>query len=166
MNKNCYLSIPFICLFLVFYKSSYGQKSSSIINIDSLYTALKVVPNSAEKVDNLISLYKKSIKQKEIRKDVLEEALVISEKIYYINGLAKCYNRLGITARYENDYGKSIMYHKRSLNYFDQSTDTLSKIKCLNSLGVSYRKLNLEKEAFDYYFQALKLSEVIKDQNN
>ncbi len=166
MNKNCYLSIPFICLFLVFYKSSYGQKSSSIINIDSLYTALKVVPNSAEKVDNLISLYKKSIKQKEIRKDVLEEALVISEKIYYINGLAKCYNRLGITARYENDYGKSIMYHKRSLNYFDQSTDTLSKIKCLNSLGVSYRKLNLEKEAFDYYFQALKLSEVIKDQRS
>jgi len=163
MNKNCYLSIPIILLFLLFYQSSYSQKSFDLVNIDSLYTVLKATPNSVEKVDNLISLYKNSIKQKEIRKEVLEEALIISEKIYYINGLAMCYNRLGITARYENDYGKSIMYHKRSLNYFNQTTDTISKIKCLNSLGVSYRKLNLEKEAFDYYFQALKLSEIMKD---
>ncbi len=124
---------------------------------------LKATPNSVEKVDNLISLYKKSIKQKEIKKDILDEALAVSEKIYYINGIAICYNRKGITARYENDYGKSVMYHKRSLNYFNQTTDTLSKIKCLNSLGVTYRKLNLEKEAFDYYFQALKLSEIVKD---
>ena len=163
MNEDSYLSIPLICLSLFFYHPSYSQKSIDNINIDSLYTVLKATPNSVEKVDNLITLYKRSIKQKEIKKVVLEEALMVSEKIYYINGLAMCYNRLGITARYENDYGNSIMYHKRALNYFNQSTDTLSKIKCLNSLGVTYRKLNLEKEAFDYYFQALKLSEIVKD---
>lgn len=163
MNKNCYLSIPLIVLSLLFYCSSYSQKSPNKVNIDSLYNSLKATPNSIEKVDKLISLYKKSIKQKELKKDILDEALAVSEKIYYINGIAKCYNRKGITARYENDYGKSVTYHKRSLNYFNQTTDTLSKIKCLNSLGVTYRKLNLEKEAFDYYFQALKLSEIIKD---
>jgi len=163
MLKIRYFSLHLVVLFFLFYSYSYSQKSSNNINIDSLYAVLKATPNSIEKVDNLISLYKRSIKQKDIRKGVLDEALAISEKIYYINGIAKCYNSKGVNSRYENEYGKSVMYHKRSLNYFNQTTDTLSKIKCLNSLGVTYRKLNLEKEAFDYYFQALKLSEIIKN---
>jgi len=166
MNKNCYFPFTLVFLFFLFYSSSYSQKLSKRVYIDSLYNELKASPNSIEKVDGLITLYKKSIKQKEIKNEILDEALAVSEKIYYINGIAKCYNRKGITARYNNDYGKSVMYHKRALNYFNQTTDTLSKVKCLNSLGVTYRKLNLEKEAFDYYFQALKLSEIIKSERS
>ena len=32
----------------------------------------------------------------------------------------------------------------------------------MNSLGVSYRKLNIEEEALKYYFEALKLSENVE----
>ena len=163
MYKKYRYTLRLIIVFFLFYSTSHSQKHTDKLPIDSLYNELKATPNSTKKVDNLISLYKQSIKQRAIKKEILDEALAISEKIYYIDGLAKCYNRKGITARYESNYGASVMYHKRALTYFNQTTDTLSKIKCLNSLGVTYRKLNLEKEAFDYYFQALKLSEIIKN---
>ena len=133
------------------------------INIDSIYAELKIKPDSKSKVDKLIALYKKSIKQRKIRKDIIENALYTAEKIFYIEGIAKCYNRMGISARYANDYRASVTYHKRALNFLSETTDTLSKIKCLNSLGVTYRKLNLEKDAFNSYFKALKLSEEFKN---
>ncbi|WP_298364508.1 LuxR C-terminal-related transcriptional regulator [uncultured Lutibacter sp.] len=145
-------------IILVFNIVSYSQNSSEK-QIDSIFTLLKVQPNSIEKVNNLISLYKKTIYNKNPNESIIDEAINISEKIYYINGLADGYNRKGLTARYNNNYTASVAYHKRAINLLSQSTDTLLKIKCLNSLGVTYRKLNLEKEAFDVYFKALDLSE-------
>ncbi len=142
---------------------SYGQNSKSLVDISNEFSVLKSQVNDTLKVEKLIDLYKTSIYQGAIRKDILDEALLISESIFYINGIGKCYNRLGITARYEHDYIQSITYHKRALSYFEKSTDTLSKIKCLNSIGVSYRKLNLESEAYDNYLNALRLSEATND---
>ena len=107
----------------------------------------------------LISLYKQSIRQKEIDKSILEDALTISKSLFYIKGIGVCYDRKGLNARYEQDYNSSITNHKRALSYLNQTSDTLLIIKCLNNLGVTYRKVNLEKEAFNYYFRALKLSE-------
>lgn len=133
------------------------------INIDSTYAELKIKPDTKSKVEKLISLYKKSIRQRKIRKDIIEYALNVSKKIFYIDGIAKCYNRMGISARYANNYRASVTYHKRALNFLSETKDTLSKIKCLNSLGVTYRKLNLEKDAFNAYFKALKLSEKFKN---
>ena len=149
----------FLFIFLVYSNIIYAQIPKEKIDIEKEYSTLKVVKNDTVKVESLIELYKNSIRQGAIRKEILEEALIISEMIYYIDGIAKCYNRMGITARYESNYSQSVNFHKRSLNYFEKSTDTLSKIKCLNSLGVTYRKLNLEKEAFEQYFLALNLSE-------
>jgi DNA-binding CsgD family transcriptional regulator len=142
----------------------FSQKKN--IKIDSAFQALKNTPNSQKKVDNLISLYKQSIRQREINKDVIENALTISESLFYIKGIGICYDRKGLTARYEQDYNSSITNHKRGLSYLNQTTDTLLIIKCLNNLGVTYRKVNLEKEAFNHYFKALKLSEKIKSKRS
>ncbi len=160
-----YYLTSFILLFLLYFRS-YGQKYGQQINIDSTYNELKVMPNSIEKVEQLITLYMASIQRRNAQQNILDEALHVSNKIFYVDGIAKCYNRKGITARYNNDYSQSIIYHKRALTYFDKTTDTLSKIKCLNSLGVSYRKLNVEKDAFKYYFLALQLSEKIDDKRS
>ncbi|MBD0778060.1 tetratricopeptide repeat protein [Maribacter sp. ANRC-HE7] len=142
---------------------SYGQDTRTPVAVSNEFSALKTRVNDTLKVEKLIDLYKTSIRQGAIRKDILDEALLISESIFYINGIGKCYNRMGITARYDHDYIQSITYHKRALNYFEKSTDTLSKIKCLNSIGVSYRKLNLESEAYNNYLHALRLSEATND---
>ncbi|WP_111707206.1 tetratricopeptide repeat protein [Lutibacter citreus] len=157
--------LVFLLVFLVFFQTTYGQNYSKK-QIDSVFTKLKVLPNSTDKVDKLISLYKKSIYSKIPDEEIINEAIKISEKIYYINGLADSYNRKGLTARYENNYTESVSYHKRALNLLSESTDTLLKIKCLNSLGVTYRKLNLEKEAFNVYFEALDLSEKFNNQKS
>ena len=157
-----------LTLFILFLFRSpiYAQNKNEKVDVTKVFSELKVTKNDSIKAKKLIDLYKKSIRQGEINKDIIEEALVVSEMIYYIDGIAKCYNRMGITARYESDYTESVNFHKRALTYYEKSTDTLSKIKCLNSLGVTYRKLNLEKEAFAQYFQALNLAEKIDSQKS
>ncbi len=150
-----------ILAFLFFSLSLNAQKKE--VNIDSLYTVVQKEIDSPKKVDTLIKVYKKSIKQHAIRKDILEEALAISKKIFYIKGIGISYFRKGITTRYEQNFSKSVMYHKRALSFLEKTTDTLRIAKCLNSLGVTYRKLNLEKEAFDSYFKSLKLAEKINN---
>ena len=157
MKKNYYL---LILVFLFFSVSVFSQRHKKV-NIDSVYTLLKMQPNTKEKVDALINLYKQSGIQRDSREDISEEALIIAKKLYYTKGIGKVYNRKGISARYNQDYIKSIENHKKALIYFERTTDTFQKIKCLNSLGVTYRKLNLEKEAFNNYFKALKLAEAI-----
>ena len=160
-----------ILFFIIFFAVSFntissGQNKKEIRNISNEYKELKASNNDSIKVEKLIDLYKQSIRQGEINKEIIEEALLVSEMIYYFDGIAKSYNRMGITARYDSDYKESVNYHKRALTYYEKSTDTLSKIKCLNSLGVTYRKLNLEKEAFAQYFQALNLSEKIESKKS
>ncbi|NOR26954.1 MAG: tetratricopeptide repeat protein [Lutibacter sp.] len=130
--------------------------------VDSIFTVLKVKPNTISKVDDLISLYKKAVRAKITSEEVIDEAIFISEKIFYIKGLGVSYDRKGLAARYNYNYENSVKNHKRALNHLTKTTDTIQIIKCLNNLGVSYRKLNLEKEAFNFYFQALGLSEKIK----
>ncbi|MFK5982037.1 MAG: tetratricopeptide repeat protein [Flavobacteriaceae bacterium] len=151
---------------LLFSNPLFAQTIKEKVDINKTFLELKVAKNDSIKAEKLIELYKKSIRQGEINKDIIEEALLVSEMIYYIDGIGKCYNRMGITARYESDYTQSVNFHKRALTYYEKSTDTLSKIKCLNSLGVTYRKLNLEKEAFAQYFQALNLAEKINSQKS
>lgn len=147
---------------LLFLQSSFSQELTKK-QVDSTFSALKVLPNTIEKVEDLISLYKKAIKSRLINEAIIDEAKNISEEISYFDGLAKSYNRKGISARVAFDYTNSVLFHKRALNYLNNSKDSLLISKCLLNLGVTYRKLNLEKEAFEYYFKALKVSEKIDD---
>ncbi len=160
MSKPTFFLVVLFTLFC--FTPIFSQESKNQLLIENQFIEIKNTANDTLKVEKLIELYKISIKQRSIRKDILDEALLISECIFYLNGIAKCYNRMGITARYERDYILSVTYHKKALNYFEKSKDTFSKIKCLNSLGVTYRKLNIEKEAFNYYLEALTLSEAFK----
>ncbi len=164
-KKHHLTSLLLILLFLVL-NPLYSQNSLNKRVTDSLFNELKVKPNTTLKVDKLISLYKKAVRAKIENENIIDEAISISEKIFYIKGLGESYNRKGLASRYNYDYESSVTFHKRALSYLNKTTDTLLKIKCLNNLGVSYRKLNLEKEAFDFYFQALDLSEKIKSEKS
>ncbi len=154
-----------ILIVIISIQNSYAQKLTSKI-IDSTFIELSVKPNTTTKVDDLIELYKNAYKNKLTNEAILDEAIKVSVKLLYLKGLGESYDRRGLVARYNNDFSKSVTYHKRALNYLNKASDTLLIIKCLNNLGVSYRKLNLEKEAFQYYFQALDLSEKIKHERS
>ncbi len=160
--KSLFFTLIFILLYFSFIQVE-AQNIKTKINIDSLYNELKTTPNSTKKVDELIYLYKKSTRTKNIRTDIIDEAIDIAKEIIYIKGIGVCYDRKGITARYNQDYTNSVIYHKRALSFLEQTTDTFYKAKSYNSLAVTYRKLNLEKEAFENYFKGFKLSEQINN---
>lgn len=140
---------------------SYNSNNKS--NIDSLFQAISLRPNDTLKVNDLLTIFRLSIKNKPIREDALDEALQVSRIINYETGIANCLNRKGVNARYQHEYLKSTNLHKEAIEHYKKSWDIASYVKNLNSLGVSYRKMNLEEEALKYYYQALKLSENLED---
>ena len=140
------------------YRTFSGQNN---VNIDSLYQVVTKTKNDTIKVNNLISIFRLSIKNRPLRNDILEEALSISKNINYQTGIANCLNIKGVNARYKHQYLKSLKLHNEASQYYENSWDIKSKIKNLNSLGVTYRRLNLEEEAINYHLKALKLSEKI-----
>lgn len=156
MFKTNNFIVTFVVLLLI--QTSFGQKLTQK-QLDSTFSALIVMPNDSEKADKLIQLYKNSSRSRLTNELYVDEAIKVSEELFYIKGLGESYDRKGLTARNNSDYTNAIAFHKRALNYLDKTSDTLLIIKCLNNLGVTYRKLNLEQEAFHFYFQALDLSE-------
>ncbi len=140
------------------YKTIKKQKN---VNIDSLYQIVVNTRDDTLKVSDLISIFKLSIRNRPIRNDILEEALTISKSINYETGIANCLSIKAVDERYQHRYLKSVKLHKEALQYYKNSWDTKSKIKNLNSLGVSYRRLNLEEEAIMQHLEALKISEKI-----
>ena len=103
MKNECYKLISLNKLivsiaFIVFIQSAFSQNYSKK-QIDSTFSALKVLPNNTKKVDQLVELYKNSSKSGFTNEAIIDEAITISEKIFYIEGLAKCYDRKGLTAR-------------------------------------------------------------------
>ncbi len=138
------------------YKTLKKQKK---INIDSLYQFVVNTKDDTIKVYNLILIFKLSIRNRPLRNDVLEDALTISKKINYQTGIANSLNIKGVNARYQHSYLKSVKLHKEAFPYFANSWDIESKIKNLNCLGVSYRRLNLEEEAIIQHMEAVKLAE-------
>ncbi|MCF6222864.1 MAG: tetratricopeptide repeat protein [Flavobacteriaceae bacterium] len=129
------------------------------INIDSLYQVVAQTENDTIKINNLISIFNLSIRNRPIREDILEEAFKISRSIDYPAGIANSLRRKGVNARYDHYYLKSLKLHKEALPFYEKSWDVNEKVKNLNSLGVTYRRLNIEDEAIKYHLEALKLSE-------
>lgn len=137
------------------------QEKLNAQQIDSLFQTTMALPIEATQVDLLLSIYKKSIRARPIRNDILDTALFFALNLNYVKGIASAYNRKGLNSRYDLKYRESVDFHELALQYFNQTTDTLGKLKCLNSLGVSLRRLNNEREAMKYYLEALKLSRAI-----
>ncbi len=156
MNINLryfFYSLIFISL------SSFAQVKPN--EIDSIYGIIKKKPDTPQKVNELLRL---NVKSGYTRPDLVEEALDIASKIYYIDGIAQVYDTKGYMERRHNNFLKSVEYHKRALGFLEKTHDTILKLKCLNNLGVSLRKLNDEKEAYKYYMIALSLAK--KSKNN
>ena len=142
------------------YKDALKQKLNPQL-LDSLYNKALLLPSDAAQAEIILRIYKKTIRNRPIRYDMLDTALYLSKAINYNKGIATAYDKKGINSRLKLKYLNSVNYHKQALKYWDNTNDTIGKIKSLNSLGVSLRRLNNEKEAMNYYLEALKLAKII-----
>lgn len=134
--------------------------------VDSLYYEALKIPTSISKVDVLLNIYRKSLKARPIRFDILDTAIYMAEKLNYKKGLAYAYDRKGLNYRYHSKFPESLTEHMKSLNYYRQVVDTFGTLRCLNNLGVVLRKLNHEQEAMKYYLEALKMARSINNEKN
>lgn len=134
--------------------------------IDSLYQAILVKPIDHNTIDFLFKIYKKSIRVKPIRTDILDTIVFLSSQLNYNEGIARAYDRKGLNFRYQSEYEKSLKLHKKALSYFRQSTDTSGLMICLNNLAVVLRKLNYEQEAMEYYIESLELARQLKNERS
>jgi len=117
-----------------------------------------------EEVDRMI-LEASKLPPEEAEK-LLDKALTKAWKIPYLYGLGAIYNAKGLIERKKNRFVQSVQYHKRALNFLENSPNTLLRIANLNNLAVSLRKLNLESEAMKYYMEALQLAQQTGDIKN
>ena len=131
--------------------------------IDSVFNDYIIKPQDSSSVELYLKLYKKSIKAKEVRRDILDSALQISKRISYTRGMAKVYDKRGLDYRYNSEYELALVEHKLAIELFNQTNDTLGTIICLNNLGVVLRKLNHENHAMDFYIKSLDLATQINN---
>lgn len=134
--------------------------------IDSIYSSVLSQPIDDVAIDFLFKLYRKTIRIKPVRTDILDTIVHFSNKLNYIEGIAQAYDRKGLNYRYESKYDKSLKLHKKALGYFEQSTDTTGLMICLNNLAVVLRKLNHEQKAIQYYIRSLEIARKLNNKRS
>ncbi len=138
----------------------YGQESISNSS-DKEFLLLKTTPNTEKKVNDLIQLFKKKAKKREVNYAIIDSAINIAKRINYTQGTGYAYFSKGLVARRNYSYYKAIKNQKIALPYLERAKDTVSIIKCLNSIGIAYRKANVVEKSFNHYFKAYKLAKII-----
>ncbi|PVX52513.1 tetratricopeptide repeat protein [Balneicella halophila] len=152
------LNLVFVLLIITL-ENVIAQNKQIEVDTDSTFTALINSPNTKLKVDNLINLFKNASRNKYVDYNIIDSAINIGTSLAYTEGVGRAYQQKGLIARYNYDYYTAIQNHKLALNYLLKTADTLETIKCLNSLGIAYRKVNITDKSFDYYFKAHTLAE-------
>jgi len=135
-------------------------------DIDSLFRASLDLPTDTSQVDIILQIYRKSVRARPIRIDVLDTGLSKAYQLNYYTGIAFAHDRKGLNLRYNSRFIESLDEHIKSLNYYRKTSDSVGTMKCLNNLGVVLRKLNQEKEAMKYYLEALEIAQSIKDERS
>jgi ATP/maltotriose-dependent transcriptional regulator MalT len=161
-----FVFILFNCSYSSFASNNLSQMSTEeFLNhkltssqLDSLYLKTLDTDVRPSTIDLLMDIYKKSIKIRPIRADILDTIIHFSTQLNYTEGLAQAYDRKGLNARYDSKFIESLKLHKKALTYFERTSDSLGLMICLNNLAVVLRKLNHEQEAMKYYIRSLDLA--------
>ena len=87
------------------------------------------------------------------------QALEISEKINYPEGIARAHRELGYSNGVKGNFETAFNHHQKGISYNRKSGDTLGVISQLNDIGNLYKTQAQYDKALEYFFQALELSE-------
>ena len=152
--------MKWLLLFLWLPLISFGQKEGQE-RIDSLLVELPKLKNDSTKVKilNDLSFSYQYINPKNGRK-YANEALRLSQKIEWNDGIAESYRILGVNFSVDSDFEKALYYYGKALKA-TSNKKILSKV--LRSTGLIYTYQSDYKNAMDYDMRALKMSEEVGD---
>jgi tetratricopeptide (TPR) repeat protein len=158
----------FLFVLLLFVKGDIFAQDSVLI-FKTLDSARKM-PADTNKVNWLISKGKslgRYFDKRRMENSFFQEAMVLSQRIKYTQGLFNAYNETGTSKRNRSEYILAADYHQKAVKYAEEIKSDLLLCIALNNTGVDYRRMDdqLEK-AFDYHFKALQLAEKVNDIRN
>jgi len=149
------------CLFLLWIPLfSFGQKEGQKL-IDSLLAVLPKMKNDSSKVKTLNDLsYNYQYIDPKSGQKYANDALLLSQKIRWNDGIAESYRTLGINYSVDSDFEKSLLYYGKALK---STTNKKILSKVLRSTGLIYTYQSDYKNAMDFDMRALKMSEEVND---
>jgi len=156
-------------LFIIFLLLSTGQQhllaqsKKKSRKTDSLQQLLKTNLSDKKRVDVMLALINSYIiKEPEKGYQQLKVTLALAQKINYENGIAHCYDRLGIYYKHTGEYDVSLKHHLKGLAIYEKLKNEKKIAAALGNIGVVYKRIHDYPTAFEYQFKALKLMQKLK----
>lgn len=144
-----------------------GEQVVTSPKIDSLLTRLSTAKNDTNKVNilNTISLiYKDITPDKGI--SYCQQALNLSQTLSWKKGIIEAYTNLAKNFYSKSDFKAALAYFEKSLLLNKEQGDNTAIIKNLIDIGDIYAQLGIYAKALEYNFNALKIAEGEKKQDN
>jgi signal transduction histidine kinase len=92
-------------------------------------------------------------------RSLAHEAIRLSERMNYLQGLGDGYIRLGILEKDNGNYPQAIAYYRKSLQYRLQIGDRDLVARVYNNIGATYSKQSMYDSAAYYLIRALREAE-------
>ncbi|MGZ3750646.1 MAG: tetratricopeptide repeat protein [Mucilaginibacter sp.] len=91
-----------------------------------------------------------------------QQALELSQKLNYVNGVAESYRILGVGEYYSNHEAKAISNYLKALSFFKLAKNVLGEARVYNNIGNLYLNIDYD-QSLDYLNKGLKIAQ---DVNN
>jgi tetratricopeptide (TPR) repeat protein len=141
-----------ICFLSVGIYTAIAQQSKT----DSLLSVLKSAKEDTSKVKILNQLFEHYEFNDAVKaQEYITESTLLSKKINYPKGLAKCYINAGFFAEDTGNYNQAIIHYEQAQKVFEKINDKKGKASVYNNKGNSYKHLGKYSEALKNYKAAL-----------
>lgn len=127
---------------------------------DSLLASLKTAKEDTGKVHLLLSvsaLFENTEREK--AKDYINQAIALSRKLDYPQGLLKSYRRYAYIYSYQSRFDSALVYNRMTLNLARQQNDSFNIGAAYFNMGTAYRFLHDLDSALYYSLEAKRLLE-------
>lgn len=134
-------------------------------NVDSLKTALKKSEgkNRADILNRLAELVVNTDPNQ--TRQYATEALGISEKLNYSEGIIDANHKLGVYYYYNDDYVNALKYYNKSFELAEKKGNKKLMAQALSWIGSLYRIQSDHKKALEYYDNAMMYAKSINDES-
>ena len=151
-------------IFIFINLSVFSQSKEETRELDSIFKLLPSLKEDSVKVNSLnkvahVNLYLNN----NTRKKLVNDAIRISNKINFENGLGKSYATMGKIFSNEFNKNKTFEYLNKALLIFQKLNNKNSIAKTYNTLGNTYADLNNYTLALKNYFCAARINESSKN---
>lgn len=116
--------------------------------------------DDSSKVMELNSLLREYVNQDPLlARNFGENALELSRKIDYKEGIALSTMYIGIVAKTQSEYNEALRRFREALQIYESLNNEEGIAKCSNNLGNVFREQGLQEDALKYYLKALEIFE-------